>query len=418
MWTESILRLLKQGHRFGEALKEWKQKPGEDARVAALGKEIAGLSNGARRVLFVASLLRECSRAELISITSFGNTELDQAVNELQILFLVDAPKIIENEPRFSVAESTALAMKECADNFVRDHKKLTAAVRYFRSQVSSDAGAGARKKVAHVVTQTVALLGTEQFDKAMETVDAALATSPDHPDLLMLRGRCLRSTQPAEALVEFESAFNVGQRKPILFDMWYQASIDRSAFSTSISVCERAVASELDRSIWLPRRARALVQVAFRHYRDGNVARSLATLRSSIDDLANAIEAVSGSVKQAAVYRRDLASVVDTALSISAVETSLEIILARFDLLCDAIHRGDRRAENAGRVVGLVEALVSGVDFEAASGVERASRVRIHDGIKALTAARQCLTVASEDYQVFDLSIERLERLIPNSRA
>jgi hypothetical protein len=72
LWTDSILRLMKQGHTFKGALAEWAGRPGEDARAAALRKELTALSLCARRILLAASDLRDCSRAELLEITQVG----------------------------------------------------------------------------------------------------------------------------------------------------------------------------------------------------------------------------------------------------------------------------------------------------------------------------------------------------------
>jgi len=85
---------MKQGHTFKGALAEWAGRPGEDARAAALRKELTALSLCARRILLAASDLRDCSRAELLEITQVGKIEFAQAIVELQTLFLVEAPRL------------------------------------------------------------------------------------------------------------------------------------------------------------------------------------------------------------------------------------------------------------------------------------------------------------------------------------
>ncbi|MEF9388461.1 ATP-binding protein [Ralstonia solanacearum species complex bacterium KE056] len=410
LWTDSILRLMKQGYQFPQALKEWVGKPGEDARAAALRKELEALSVGAKRILYAASVLQDCSRTELLEITKVGKIEFDESITELQTLFLVDAPKIIENEPRFSVAESTAIAVRESADDLVADHKRLLWAAREFTKKVAAASGTNARKKIGFVVKQAIALISANRNDDAIKTVEAALKAMPDHPDLLMLKGRCLREASPSEAVIALNAAFKRGQRKPLLFDMWYQALSSQGQFAAAVDVANLAIDGGLNRSTWLPLRAHALVQIGLVRHRDGSAEAAVDMLQKAAVDLSAAITANSSSAKQANEHRSDFLSVNDAAWTIATRGSGLGSDLLAFDVAKNALEQGDHRAENVERLMSATSKLIAGVDLATNSVQARAGRTRISDALDALRRARHHPDLPSVAHGAYDVAIKDLE--------
>jgi hypothetical protein len=75
---------------------------------------------------------------------------------------------------------------------------------------------------VGDAVRRTIARLDGGDYAGARETVDTALASMPQHPDLLCLRGKVfLESDDVAQAEENFASAFDGGCRKRELFEGW-----------------------------------------------------------------------------------------------------------------------------------------------------------------------------------------------------
>lgn len=411
LWTDSILRLMKQGFNFRDALNEWSGRPGEDARAAALKKELQALSLSARRILLAAALLRDCSRAELLEITKIGKTEFDGAIAELQTLFLVDAPQFIKAEPRFSVPESTAIAVKEVAADLVADHQRLLAAVREFTKRARA-AGAGNSKSVGGIVNQTIALLGAGQVEKAVSTVDAALTHNPDNCDLLMLKGRCLRESQPGVAATSFNAAYKCGQRKSLLFDMWYEALTVAGDHAGSLDVANLAIDAGSDPARWLPLRARALVQIGLLKSQDGNVQGAVEMLREATRDMWDGVRNHRGQ-RQADEDISDIFAVNDETWKIARRTTGLDAQLLVFDFVTAAIQLGDLRGKNADRLLDATRTLVADVDLSADSAQSRASRTRINEAIRVIQAGLRQSQIPDSAVNTFQRVLERLRKLL-----
>jgi tetratricopeptide (TPR) repeat protein len=381
---------MKNGYAFDTALKEWSGKPGEDARAAALKKELIALSASAKRILYVASILQECSRTELIEITKIGKTEFDDSITELLALFLVDAPKLIKDEPRFSVPESTAIAIKELASELVPNFKQLDSSARHFINNASKTSSQGRKQKIGRIVNQSIALLNAGNQDSALQTVNTALKVMKDQPDLLMLKGRCLRETNYSDAAIAFHAAYRNGQRKPLLFDMWYQVLNIQSQFAYAAEVATLAIENELDLSTWLPLRARANVQIALMRHGDGSVESSIDMLQKAADDFILAIKSSKSSEYQSSELKLDLFKVNDAAFFIAIKGISLESDLLAFDVIRASIEKGDYRFKNVERLIEVTKRLVAGVDLSTDTQQSKACRQRISQATQSIELARR----------------------------
>ena len=410
LWTDSILRLMKQGYNFDQALIEWKGKPGEDARSAALRKELEALSVGSKRILYAASIKENCSREELLEITKIGKTEFAECITELQALFLVEAPKIIENEPRFFIAEATAAAVIEAGEDLVPDHKRLLAAVREFAKRARAISGGNARGKVGEAVRQAMAFISAGQSELAIQTVEAALRGMPDHPDLLMLKGRCLREARPSDAIDAFSNAYKRGQRRPLLFEMWYQALTNQGHYATAADVANLAIDNELDKAEWLPRRAQAWVHIGIIKNRDSEPDAAVDMLQKAADDLVAAIRTKRGGRGHTGELSRDVQSIHDGIWSIVSKGSGLVSDLRAFDAAKKMFERGDHRIENVERLVAATMKLVTGLELSSDSSAARAGRTRVSDALQALYTARKNSALSVDAYPTYDEAILKLE--------
>jgi hypothetical protein len=383
LWTESIIRLLREGSTLEEAIKEWKGKPGEDARAAALRKELKALSSDSKRILYVAAILGDCSRAEIIEIAKVGKQTFGNAIAQLNTLFLVEAPRIIEDEPRFSVPEATALAVIESAKELVDDHNRLTYDTREFVKRTNSSTGLNAKRKVAVIVNQTMALISTDQTENAFSTVNTALAEMPTNADLLMLKGRCLRESDRNGAIEAFRAAYKNGQRKPLLFEMWHQCLMDLESFAAAIDVVNLALKSRLDRGIWLPLRAFAFVKVGLVRYNDGNVVSAVDEfLKATQDYRATAIGSFGVNARK---NRTDFETLNDFVWTILHSSNDLELKLKAYDYIKLTIELSDIRESTIDRLYSITRDLVSGVDLSNDSPMSRAGRTRLTEAIGTL---------------------------------
>lgn len=217
--TDSILRVVRRGNNLRRAIDDWKGHSGEDARNAALGREIEHLSRPAMRVLLCLAFMGECSKSELISASGLLEIGLEDALDELQSLFIVNAPKIIQSEPRFDIGVSTALLVISKRSEMAGDHVALERKIREARSKVKARTSQDHNKDVAIAISQSLALRNRDLL-AARRTIDAALKSQKNHPDLLLFKARMICETDSAnvgDARKLFAQAYQKGARKHVL---------------------------------------------------------------------------------------------------------------------------------------------------------------------------------------------------------
>jgi tetratricopeptide (TPR) repeat protein len=323
----------------------------------------------------------------------------------------VDAPKLIEKEPRFSVPQSTALAVTDVADDLVPDHQRLLATVREFGKRAASAASSGARRKIGNVVSQTIALMTAGQFDKAIETVEAALASAPNNPDLLLLKARCLTKLDAGKATEVYAAAFKSGQRKPLLFDLWYRTLSERGDFVTAVDVANLALDGGLDRPHWLPLRARANVNIGAMRYREGSAETAIELFQKAADDLSQTLSRYSTG-RDVVTLLSDLRAVHDAAWKVARKGSGLDANLVAFDVARAALDRRDYRPETVERLLAATLQLVTGLDLNSESGAARAGRTRVTDALKTLRAAQDGSSDTAAHAAALQDAISKLDEL------
>src|SRR5690606_19403981 len=89
------------------------------------------------------------------------------------------------------------------------------------------------------------------------------------HVDLLLGIGRFSLKLNPPDwnqASKAFEEAYTLGQRKQLLFALWFEAEYGRGSYDTAIDVATKAIEHEVgDECNWYERRAQVHVVLARR---------------------------------------------------------------------------------------------------------------------------------------------------------
>ncbi|VWD38423.1 hypothetical protein BCO71033_04421 [Burkholderia contaminans] len=268
LFTDSLVRLERRGASLDQAMNRWRGEKGLEARKAALMREIQQLSKEAKRVLFVISTLRNCSYLELSQVIGYADQTLGDALQELSALFLIGAPSIAK-EARYTVEPNTALLVIELAPTLGIDHTALVAATKRSRSDAI---GLGLQKRssvVGLAISEAIARLKDGDSKGALDVVLAAgKKLSRPHPDLLLAVGRFnLHLSVPNydDARKAFEEAYDLGQRKSLLFDLWFEAELGRGSFDGAREVAAIALEQKLDGPRWLERSAQAHAALAQR---------------------------------------------------------------------------------------------------------------------------------------------------------
>lgn len=262
LFTESLVRLIRNGMKVPDAVKLWTGKMGQKVRQAALESEVKNLSPEGRRTLLAAVYLHECSLTELAQVTGYDVETLSPCIEELRALFLLSAPTIIAKEARFRVQNNTRLLVLQYQTTLVRDPTALRKAFERVRSGQPSVVKKGNQKLVGAAITQAAAFLREGNQDDAIATLEAALQLQRDHPDLLYTMAKAERAkAAPDLARVRrlLRKAYDFGERKAPFFDIWYFSELEADHPAGAIEVASFSIDDRIpERREWFLRRAHA----------------------------------------------------------------------------------------------------------------------------------------------------------------
>jgi hypothetical protein len=303
LFTDSLLRLERRGLTLNKAIQQWKGQQGMEARKAALKREVDYLSNRARRVLYVISLLKSCIYAELIRIVDYAEQTLGDALVELSSLFLINMPAVAK-QAVYTVDPNTALLVMEIAPSLGIDHTALMARAKSAGSDAIGLTTQRRSQAVGLAIAQASALARTGDAKAALEVIRAAAKKlSNPHIDLLLAYGRFSLKLNPPnrdEASQAFEQAYEKGQRKRLMFDLWFEAEYGRSSFEAALDVAQKALESRVGEE-WLWHERRAQVHIAMARRAGFSIAkdRALREIGHAIVDLRKAKEKSNSTIQR-----------------------------------------------------------------------------------------------------------------------
>ena len=300
LFTDSLLRLYRMGMPIEDATREWKGKLGSEVRKAALQREVETVSPEARRVLLACSHMGEASRTELKRVTGYDDERMQMCISELSSMFLISAQPIIKKEARFRVSNNTSRLVLENATMLVTDPSALIDNIRKLRKGRVPEHGKRVYlHPVGAAITQAVALLKDGKYDDAVETTESALGNYKDNPDLMLTRGRCLLGKFEAKGDSKslsmsrraFRKSYNCGQRKELLFDLWYEGETLANDPNGAIEVATVALEDGIPTAVeWLKKRASAYVESSKALERAINFDLAIEHLKNSARDISKAV--------------------------------------------------------------------------------------------------------------------------------
>jgi tetratricopeptide (TPR) repeat protein len=240
LYAEDLLRLA-ASVSLHEAMKGWKDKDGDEARKYALKRELDILSTEAKQALLCACLSAgPVSFSELEALTALGKGKLRTAISEMQRLFLVPKPRLIEGEERFDVNVNTRALIV----------RVLEGTESYRRAKNAVDAVAQRlpyldRGRTGAVIRQAVFLAKANEFSKAEETIRSVLNSEPNNPDLIGALGyiyKCWRPKRFTDARQQFERAVQLKCRRVDPYRHWIQLEMGEKEWTNAFRVAEQGV--------------------------------------------------------------------------------------------------------------------------------------------------------------------------------
>jgi hypothetical protein len=355
LFSESLLRLVRNGMRVSDAVRFWSGKAGDKVRKAALESEVKNLSPEGIRTLFAAVLLHECSLTELAQVTGYDLDTLTSCIEELRALFLLSAPAIIAKEARFRVQNNTRLLVLENQTTLVKDPAAIRKAFERVRSGQPAVVKKGNQRLIGAAITQAAAFLREGNAEDAVSTLIAALKVQPEHPDLLytLARAEKAKATPDLTKVRQLlKRAYDFGQRKAAFFDVWYFAELNANHPIGAVEVASYAIDERIpDKRGWHARRGNAKY-LAGRMRESFDLEGATDDLMGSRDDLREALK--DGENTDYFVLLEKLQALYEDLWSlVQRKPSSIPRAIAEFDLAMGAMEDIEDSVEWANR--GLV---------------------------------------------------------------
>jgi hypothetical protein len=369
LYSESILRLIRSGMSYKEAIASWKGNLGLEVRKAALSREVFQLSTEARKVLVTVAILVECSMAELKQATEFSEGTLTDAINELQSLFLLGVPGIA-GQTRYGISNTTRDLVISLAPQLTPGFSAFKEGIQKWRHKVK---GKASKDIIGSAINQAMAQISAGEPQLAIETIDEVnLKYKNRHPDLLYVRARALTNLgtqREDEASRTFANALTNGQRKAKFFEKWFQFEIERKSFEKAIEVCNNALScSSGDAGTWHYQRAYCRLIAS----KQGDADFRKLHLRGALTDLRDA-SSYQNDLQWQEDWQEYLYEASDALWTILARGTGLPDVVDLIDALDYAIKAGDRRVEIFNRLAGAVDKIYSSIYSTSKTPSQRA---------------------------------------------
>jgi len=224
-----------------EAIRVWEEKGGDEARKYALGRELEMLSPDAQLVLLAACISGGTSSfPELVAVTGLREDAVSNSLVELQKLFLVPKPRLIEGEQRFDANVNTRALV-----NRIFSGSDMFRRVEAAQKAVSGKLPKVGRGDVAAIVRQAVLHVRNRERERAEELLLRGLERYPNDRDLLGVLGWVYRFWEPRRLTDARECFRRSGQLKSASEDMYYhwaRMELSEGEWTRAAEAAERGV--------------------------------------------------------------------------------------------------------------------------------------------------------------------------------
>jgi tetratricopeptide (TPR) repeat protein len=241
LFIEDLMRFTANVGSAKEAIKFWEEKGGKEARMFALGRECDLLTTQARDVLFAACVCsKNVSFPEIEEVTGLSSGTITKALQELQRLFLVMKPKLIEGEQRFEVNINTRALVHDVYGSTDR-FRRILDAHRVISGQIEN-VGKG---NVAAIIRQALFLLRGSKHTEAEQLLVRALEKYPSNSDLYGVLGVVYKAWKPvriSDAREKFTRAHQLKCAKQEMYEHWYEMEDREKEWALAAKAAEKGL--------------------------------------------------------------------------------------------------------------------------------------------------------------------------------
>jgi tetratricopeptide (TPR) repeat protein len=225
-----------------EAIRIWKEKDGNEARQYALGRELDQLQPPAKDVLAAACISDGAvSFPELESVTGLSEEQLRMNLKDLQRLFLVPKPQLIEGEQRFDVNVNTRILVRKVLGSSER-YKKVEAAYKAVTKKLPLMSGRG---EIKAITRQATFLVRNNEQAKAEKLLQQGLEKYLNDPDLMGFLAWVYKAWNPprlTDARLTFRRASQLKCSNSEMYKHWIRMELDEHEWTNAAQSAEAAL--------------------------------------------------------------------------------------------------------------------------------------------------------------------------------
>ena len=272
-----------------DAIKAWSDRRGDEARKYALQRELEQLTDDAKRVLMAAAVNEDpISFVELEQTLSFSQDRLISSVKELQGLFLLPKPQVVEGEQRFQLSLNTRKLIQ-----LVEGSSDLYARIKSQRDRLTGKLQHIGRGIVTALIRQAHIQLQAGKGAEAAELMRNAIDRYPAEPDLHGFLGHVYRRMgRVVDARAQFEEAYRRKGKNRDMFRRWTRMEMGEREWSKAIKVADRAIKVLPDNYVMVELRATAKRQAGFDFLKGLHYEKAETSWREALHDIEKSMKA------------------------------------------------------------------------------------------------------------------------------
>ncbi len=246
LFVQDLLRLCMVGEHPRAAIEKWKSDGGEAARRYALEREFEMLSESAKKVLLSCALYEgPVSLPEIRVAADISEGGCHEALRELQDLFLIPRPHLVEDVPRFALNSNTRQLVIDVLSGSDMAARILSA-IKVVTGQAPLTPAH--RQRVGQYIRQAVTQVKLDEHAGAEATLSEALRLYPENADLHGTLGWVYKSWSPnprrADARQHFVRAAELKASKEDTYSHWWQMEKDLTEWTSAALAAERGLES------------------------------------------------------------------------------------------------------------------------------------------------------------------------------
>lgn len=220
-------------------ISDWSSHQGDSVRRYALQREMEMLTEKARRVLdSIAVAGRAVTVEEIAVLTAYSEQIVSGSVDELRQLYLLTAPALEEEVPRFQLNGNLAILVRSELADTPRE-KELTAA---YRALEGEEPALGQRTPIRDITRQARLLINGKRLSEAERLLQRAIEEYPASSHLLALLGFVYIDWEPrriADARRLFERAAQLRHDDRAMFLAWSRIEYESGHWDKAIDAAE-----------------------------------------------------------------------------------------------------------------------------------------------------------------------------------